>query len=251
MATTVRGERRPFGLIRNDISGLAHTRGQVGGEGVCRWKMLMNGMHLEGHWNCVEFVVIEPGASVGEHVHLRTEEIYYIISGRAVVTMDGERIEARPGDLITTPIGSSHAIANHGGEDMEFFVTEVFPDTGPPAPPATVHVPDLLAERPVGRSVQLDLGPHFTGDWRRFQLLEVPVGQGPVDLGVGALDSAVLHVLDGDAVITVDGEEFAGGKGLSLAVPPGRPTTVAAAPGGAGAAGAGAVRLIVVEVGVR
>ncbi|MDV9194449.1 cupin domain-containing protein [Streptomyces sp. Wh19] len=257
MATIVRGERRPFGLIKNDISGLAHTRSQVGGEGVCRWKMLMNGMHLEGQWNCVEFVVIEPGASVGEHVHMRTEEIYYIISGRAVVTMDGERIDARPGDLITTPIGSSHSIANHGDEDMEFFVTEVFPNTGPPATPATVHLPDLLAEQPVGRGVRLDLGPHFTGDWRRFQLLEVPVGKSLADLGVDARDSAVLHVLDGDAVITVDGEEFVGGKGLSLAVSPGRRTTVAAARGGTsgtgdgGAAEAEALRLIVVEVEVR
>ncbi|WP_405540356.1 cupin domain-containing protein [Streptomyces sp. NBC_00075] len=245
MATIVRGERRPFGLIHNDTLGLAHTRCQVGGEGVCRWKMLMNGMHLEGEWNCVEFVVIEPGASVGEHVHMRTEEIYYIISGHAVVTMDGVRIDARPGDLITTPIGSSHSIANHGDEDMAFFVTEVFPNTGPAAAPASIHLPDLLADRPVGRGAVVDLTPHFTGDWRQFQLLEVSAGCRVEGLGIAEHGSAVLHVLGGDAVITVDGDEFAGNAGLSLAVPPGHRVAVAAA------GTADPLRLIVVEVGAR
>ena len=241
MATIVRGERRPFGLIQNDTSGLAHTRCQVGGEGVCRWKMLMNGMHLEGEWNCVEFVVIQPGASVGEHVHMRTEEIYYIISGRAVVTMDGVRIDARPGDLITTPIGSSHSIANHGEEDMEFFVTEVFPGSGPAAAPATVHVPDLLAERAAGLGADVDLTPYFTGDWRRFQLVEVPAGGQVTGLGIGKRGSAVIFVLEGEAVVSVDGDEFGGAAGLSVAVPPGYKTAVSAG-------AADPVRMIVVEV---
>jgi mannose-6-phosphate isomerase-like protein (cupin superfamily) len=245
MATIVRGERRPFGLIRNDTAGLAHTRCQVGGEGVCRWKMLMNGMHLEGEWNCVEFVVIEPGASVGEHVHMRTEEIYYIISGRAEVTMDGSRIDARPGDLITTPIGSSHAIANHGDEDMEFFVTEVFPNEGSAAAPATIHVLDLVADRLVGRGAEIDLTPHFTGNWTRFQLIELPPGGRIEDLGIAERGSAVLHVLDGTAMITVDGEEFAGGAGLSVAVPPGHPVAVVAG------STPYPVRLIEVEVEAR
>lgn len=245
MATIVRGERRPFGLIRNDTSGLAQTRSQVGGEGICRWKMLMNGMHLEGNWNCVEFVVIEPGASVGEHVHLRTEEIYYILSGRATVTMDGRRIDARPGDLITTPIGSSHSIANEGAADMEFFVAEVFPEAGRAAAPETMHVPDLLAPQPVGRRAQVDLTPCFTGDWRRFQLLEVPAGDRVDGLDIAERGSVVLHVLEGDAVFAVDGEEFTGGAGLSLAVPPGRAVTVAAV------GTAAALRLIIIEVEAR
>lgn len=242
MATIVRGERRPFGLIRNDTSGLAYTQRQVGGEGVCRWKMLMNGMHLEGEWNCVEFVVIEPGASVGEHVHMRTEEIYYIISGRAIVMMDGRRIEARPGDLITTPIGSSHSIANHGEADMEFFVTEVFPNAGPASAPATIHVPDLLTVGPVGRAAQIDLGPHFTGDWQRFQLLELMTGDRIEGLGIAERGSSVLHVLEGSGVILVDGLEFAGGKGLSVAIPPGHNASVAAV------GMDGPLRLIVIEI---
>src|SRR5690349_5998709 len=177
MATVVNGERQPFGPIINDITGLAITRRQIGGEGICRWKMLMNSMHLDGHWNCVEYVVIEPGASVGEHVHVRTEEIYYIIEGNAVMKIEGVEHDVRAGDLITTPIGCSHAIANRSNEDMHFFVTEVFPGQGPASPSMQTNLRNAAAELPGGhRAVECDLRPHFTGDWRSFSLIELDPG---------------------------------------------------------------------------
>jgi mannose-6-phosphate isomerase-like protein (cupin superfamily) len=243
MATIVRGERRPFGPIVNDISGPAVTHRQVGGEGACHWKMLMNGMHLEGEWNCVEYVVIEPGASVGEHVHLRTEEIYYIVSGRAVVTIDDVETEVRPGDLITTPIGSAHSIRNHGTENMHFFVTEVFPGQGPAARPSHVHVPSLLTEHDGHRAAEVDLTRHFTGDWRGFRLVEVPVGGRLTEPAVQRR-SQVLHVLEGLALVTVEGQEYKGTAGLSVAVPPDLACTVE------NSGDAAALRLIVTEVTV-
>ncbi|MBJ6766056.1 cupin domain-containing protein [Myxococcaceae bacterium JPH2] len=223
MATVVRGERRPFGPIRNDISGLAVTRRQIGGEGACRWKMLMNGMHLEGQWNCVEYGVIEPGGSVGEHVHLRTEEIYYIVSGHPVMTINGVEQPCAPGDLITTPIGCAHAIANPTTEDMHFFVVEVFPGKGPSAPSARFHLPDL---RPVagGAAVDVDLRPHFTGDWKRFRLMELAPGVS--DTVLSASTTEVVHVLSGSAAITVESERYTGAKGLSVAIPPGLSRTL-------------------------
>ncbi|PGH52653.1 cupin domain-containing protein [Streptomyces sp. Ru87] len=205
----------------------------------------MNGMHLEGMWNCVEYVVIEPGAWVGEHVHLRTEEIYHIVSGRAVVTMDGVESEAVAGDLVTTPIGSSHSIANRGTSDMHFFVTEVFPGEGPAAAPAQLHVPDLLTAgaEPGHRSAEVDLTPHFTGDWRCFRLVEVPAG-GALRERVPAGRSIVLHVLEGRAVVAVDGTEHSGEPGLSVAVPPGYAYELS------GPADGGPVRFVVTDVGV-
>jgi mannose-6-phosphate isomerase-like protein (cupin superfamily) len=218
MGTIVRGERRPFGPIINDTNGMATTTGQVGGEGVCRWKMLMNGMHLEGEWNCVEYVVIEPGGSVGEHVHMRTEEIYYIIFGEAVMTMDGDEFVCVAGDLITTPIGSSHSIENRSQEDMHFFVVEVFPREGTAARPARIHVPQLDKNGASGNSRDLDLRPYFTGAWSRFRLLELAAGAS--DESLSASSTEVLHVLDGSAVINVDGQRYTGVAGLSVAVPP-------------------------------
>ncbi|KAF4407960.1 cupin domain-containing protein [Streptomyces lycii] len=241
MATIVRGERSPFGPIINDTSGLATTHAQVGGEGVCRWKMLMNGMHLEGEWNCVEYVVLTPGASVGEHVHMRTEEIYYIIRGRAVVTMNDVELHAGPGDLITTPIGAAHSIANRTDEEMHFFVIEVFPNEGPAAEPAQLHVPSLLPEAGAARRATVDLRPYFTGDWHSLTLLDLPGGD---TVREEAQDghTQVVHVLDGSVEFEVEGARHTGGPGLSLAIPPRTPWTVRSA---------GPVSLISTRVGVR
>jgi len=218
MATIVRGERQPFGPIINNTTGMATTNLQIGGKGVCRWKMLMNGLHLEGQWNCVEYVVIEPGGSVGKHVHTRTEEIYYIISGQADMSMDGEEFTVVAGDLITTPIGSEHCIANNSTEDMHFFVVEVFPGEGSASPPKRIHMPDLRKANGGTNSSDVDLTPHFTGDWLRFRLLELESAAS--DESLSASSTEVLHVLNGTAAIAVNGRRYTGSAGLSVAVPP-------------------------------
>jgi len=241
MATIVRGERSPFGPIINDTNGLATTHRQVGGEGVCRWKMLMNGMHLEGEWNCVEYVVLTPGASVGEHVHMRTEEIYYIVRGQAVVTMNDVELHAGPGDLITTPIGAAHSIANRTDEDMHFFVIEVFPNAGEAAAPGRLNVPARLPDADGVRRATVDLRPFFTGDWHSLTLLDLPDGAAVTEEAQDD-QTQVLHVLDGSAEFEVNGRRHEGGPGLSLAIPAHTPWTVRSA---------GPVSLISTRVTVR
>jgi mannose-6-phosphate isomerase-like protein (cupin superfamily) len=241
MGTVVRGARPEFGLIVNDTSGAATTYRHAGGEGVCLWKTLMNGAHLEGDWNLVEHLVIEPGGSVGEHVHTRTEEIYYILRGEAVMTMNGGEFPVRAGDLVTTPIGAAHAIGNRAGEDMHFFVVEVFPHEGPAAAPARFEVPALLTGAPDGRRAVVDLRPHFTGDWRTFSLIEVPDG-GTATRRTPPESTEVLYVVDGTAEFEVDGQHHTGGPGRCLAVQPRMTWTVRAR---------STLTLISTEVGVR
>src|SRR5918994_5417361 len=116
-----------FGPVSNDAEHCGATRRLIGGDGTCHWKTLINGMHLNGNWNVIEYLHVPTGASIGTHTHLRTEEIYYITSGRARMEINGEPLEVAAGDLVTNPIGGRHGIANPTGEDMTFYVVEVFP----------------------------------------------------------------------------------------------------------------------------
>jgi hypothetical protein len=100
---------------------------------------------------------------------------------------------------------------------MHFFVVEVFPGDGPAAPPARIHVPELAKSAAGGNTIDVDLKPHFTGDWSRFRLLQLKTGDS--DSGTLPLRSEVIHVLDGSAVVTVDGKRYAGDAGFSVAVP--------------------------------
>jgi len=167
-----------FGPIVNDCEGMGATHQLIGGEGSARWKQLINGMHLTGPWNCIEYVVLPPGASCGEHVHRATEAIDYILAGSAVMHIDGERVEVEAGDVITETIGAAHTIANHADRDMEMYVIEVFPGDGEAAAPRRLPLGRELAPD-VGyrgspaalhhRSV--DLAPLFSGAWGSFSVL--------------------------------------------------------------------------------
>jgi mannose-6-phosphate isomerase-like protein (cupin superfamily) len=103
--------------------------GVHGGDGVLKWRRLATGSHLWSDWDGFEWVALVPGAQAGMHQHVHTEELFYILSGSGVVTLDGETFEVAPGDVVLTPLMSSHAVVNTGDSDLEYLVIEVFPPT--------------------------------------------------------------------------------------------------------------------------
>jgi mannose-6-phosphate isomerase-like protein (cupin superfamily) len=223
-----------YGIIFNDASGLGEVDHLVGGSGTARWKTIINGMHLPGPWNVVEYVVIPPGASCGQHQHTATEEIYFILAGTAEMHIDGNPVQVREGDLITCPIGTVHGIANHGEEDMRFFVVEVFPGHGAAPAPERIPVHDQLRyvagyRRNDGdelRVAQVNLTAHFTGPWRVFSEIEIPPGEtiGPYHPPRGMAE--VLFVVDGEAEVTAQAQVRKGGPGLCVGAALGASLTI-------------------------
>ena len=49
------------------------------------------------------------GVSIGLHEHTDNEEIYYLISGRGLLTFDGNEYEMESGDASLCPVGHAHA----------------------------------------------------------------------------------------------------------------------------------------------
>ena len=66
-------------------------------------------------------ITLNPGCSIGYHQHLNEEEIFYILSGEAVLADNEENNGQilRPGDASITLNGQSHSIRNAGGEPLE------------------------------------------------------------------------------------------------------------------------------------
>ena len=62
--------------------------------------------------------VLPPGAVVGRHHHLTTEEIYYILSGRGHMTVGADERAVGTGDAVFIPRGQSHTLANTGTEPL-------------------------------------------------------------------------------------------------------------------------------------
>jgi mannose-6-phosphate isomerase-like protein (cupin superfamily) len=63
-----------------------------------------------------------PAAYVGEHIHQIQEQIYYVIDGEGVLTLDDERHLMRAHDYVYVPPGVRHSFTNTGVAGLVFFV---------------------------------------------------------------------------------------------------------------------------------
>ena len=64
---------------------------------------------------------LKPGAAIGHHEQ-KEDEIYYVLSGRGVMTLDGKAVEVGPGTAILTRTGSTHSLKQTGTEDLVILI---------------------------------------------------------------------------------------------------------------------------------
>ena len=63
----------------------------------------------------------KPGSAIG--YHLQTEdEIYYVLSGRGRMTVDGKEFDVVAGDAVLTRPGSSHGLKQVGNEELVILI---------------------------------------------------------------------------------------------------------------------------------
>jgi mannose-6-phosphate isomerase-like protein (cupin superfamily) len=95
----------------------------------------------------VEFA---PNATAGkaarEHFH-PFEEIYYLVRGGALGTLDGTKVRVAAGDLVWTGVSSSHGFINDGDEPVRWIEAQA------PVPPSA----DAF---------------YFDDDWKRLEAME-------------------------------------------------------------------------------
>jgi mannose-6-phosphate isomerase-like protein (cupin superfamily) len=64
---------------------------------------------------------LHPGSSIGEHRNDK-DEIYYVLSGRGELLLDGRSREVAAGDAVLTRNGSTHALFQRGDQDLVIIV---------------------------------------------------------------------------------------------------------------------------------
>ena len=62
-----------------------------------------------------------PGSGVGLHEQ-KEDEIYYVLSGRGQMTLDGKTVDVTPGTAVLTRTGSSHSLKQVGNEDLVILI---------------------------------------------------------------------------------------------------------------------------------
>ena len=64
---------------------------------------------------------LKPGSGIGLHEQ-KEDEIYYVLSGRGMMTVDGNSFEVGPGAAVLTRPGSSHGLKQVGDEDLVIMI---------------------------------------------------------------------------------------------------------------------------------
>lgn len=63
-----------------------------------------------------------PMAYVQEHVHKVQEQVYYVLEGEGILTLDDERHLMEPNDYVYVPPGVRHSFTNTGTQGLVFLV---------------------------------------------------------------------------------------------------------------------------------
>ena len=64
---------------------------------------------------------LKPGSGIGYHEQ-KEDEIYYVLSGRGIMTVDGKSFDVDPGTAVLTRPGSSHGLKQTGTEDLVIMI---------------------------------------------------------------------------------------------------------------------------------
>lgn len=70
----------------------------------------------------------EPGSLAEPHVHKVRDQVYHILQGEGVLTIDGVKQRVGPGDVAYFSAGVSHGLSNEGTENLVFVIASAPPE---------------------------------------------------------------------------------------------------------------------------
>ena len=73
----------------------------------------------------VKRIEVLPGKRLSYQRHARRSEHWFIVSGTALVTLDGVQRELVPGESVDIPVGTAHRIENATDADADVVFVEV------------------------------------------------------------------------------------------------------------------------------
>ena len=103
-----------------------------GAEDIYVSKMLLDKDNCGSQRLQVNHGVVKPGQSLPGAAHPAPyDEIYYVLSGRATLRMDGEDYDLEKDSVVFIPAGTFHALTNES-QTEEFVIVTIWPGTPEP-----------------------------------------------------------------------------------------------------------------------
>ena len=102
------------------------TENMRGGDGTVIIEPLLSPEELNNKGRLFAKITLEPGSSIGHHVHEGEMESFFIVSGKAEYDDNGEIVTLYPGDTTHTSAGSGHAVKSVGDVPLEMVALILF-----------------------------------------------------------------------------------------------------------------------------
>jgi quercetin dioxygenase-like cupin family protein len=107
-------------MIRRQTDLVEEAKANIrGGVGAARGVDLLEHGEMAGVLSMGR-TTLEPGATIGEHAHPNTEDLYLILEGRGIGILDGVRFPVAAGDLFLVKAGGSHGLINDSEGPLTF-----------------------------------------------------------------------------------------------------------------------------------
>ncbi len=95
------------------------------GVGVLKHKELFSGEEFKSGLRFMNYTILPPGTTIGDHKHENDEEIYVVLEGKGIMHLDGNSFEVKSGSVIRNKPYGTHGLVNTGDSDMRVLVFEV------------------------------------------------------------------------------------------------------------------------------
>ena len=97
------------------------------GEGTVKLTSFISGpAELNEKGRLFSLITLEPGCSIGFHIHEKDSELFYINRGVAEYNDNGTNVTLSAGDVTICPKGSGHGIANRSDSVVEVIAVIVY-----------------------------------------------------------------------------------------------------------------------------
>ena len=98
-----------------------------GGEGSAMVTSLIAGPEeLNDKGRLFSRITLNPGSSIGYHVHEQDAQLFYFLNGTGVYSDNGTDVEVKAGDVAICETGHGHGVVNTGEDVLEFVAVIVY-----------------------------------------------------------------------------------------------------------------------------
>lgn len=105
-------------IKRSDEMTFTVRHEMLGGSGDVVVTDIFNRGEYSGHTRLVATIRLEPGCSIGKHLHKDEEEIFFVIDGELTYNDNGKTEILSKGDACICKSGQEHAVMNNSNKTV-------------------------------------------------------------------------------------------------------------------------------------